>query len=245
MVAAISVVRNEADVIRETVRHMLRQVDRVVILDNLSTDGTREICEDLGAEVESDTDPRHVQGEKMTVLAQRVIADGADWIVPFDADEVWTPDEAPTIKDALESQPAEVQRARGWIYTHAAVPSGRIRDMKWRWPLAEKTAKIAGRGIPGLVICDGNHEIRYGEDGPCVDGLLKVHHFPYRTAEQMVRKIRAGAEALRRADLGEAIGVHWQSLDSYTDDQLQEEFQKFCFDNTNGHRLVYDPVLDG
>ena len=45
--AAVTMVRDEADIIETTVRHMLTQVDVVIVADNRSVDGTREIVEQL------------------------------------------------------------------------------------------------------------------------------------------------------------------------------------------------------
>ena len=46
-VVAVTMVRDEEDVIRSTVAHMLDEVDAVIVADNLSTDRTREILDDL------------------------------------------------------------------------------------------------------------------------------------------------------------------------------------------------------
>ena len=45
--AAVTMVRDEADIIETTVRHMLTQVDVVIVADNRSVDGTREILDSL------------------------------------------------------------------------------------------------------------------------------------------------------------------------------------------------------
>lgn len=93
---AVCMARDEADVIGSTVAHMLAQVDAVIVADNLSTDRTREILDEMASAhpgrlvVVEDPDPAYRQSEKMTALALRARLDfGAEWIVPFDADEVW------------------------------------------------------------------------------------------------------------------------------------------------------------
>ena len=50
MIAAISMVRNEADVIESFVRHTLRFADRLYITDHRSEDATREILSALVSE---------------------------------------------------------------------------------------------------------------------------------------------------------------------------------------------------
>ena len=91
---AITMVKNEADIIDRSVQHLLKQgVDHVLVADNLSTDATPDILTRLSRDhpvhVAHDRDPAHYQSWKMGLLAQAARRSGADWIVPFDADELW------------------------------------------------------------------------------------------------------------------------------------------------------------
>ena len=91
----VSIVRDEVDVIGLTVRHLLDQgVSRILVADNCSVDGTRELLRSLArttrrVAVVTDHEPAYYQSEKMTWLAHQAWRGGADWIVPFDADEFW------------------------------------------------------------------------------------------------------------------------------------------------------------
>ena len=82
-------VRDEVDIIGPVVAHMLGQVDHVIVADNLSVDGTFDVLESFGSQITlvADTDPAYRQSEKMTHLAGVAKSMGADWVVPFDADE--------------------------------------------------------------------------------------------------------------------------------------------------------------
>ena len=78
-------VKNEADIIEHTVRHLLSQgVDHVLVADNLSTDSTADVLASLSAElpihVAKDRDPAHYQALKMGLLADAARRAGADWV---------------------------------------------------------------------------------------------------------------------------------------------------------------------
>src|SRR5262245_51477569 len=97
-------VKDEADIIGFTVARMFGQVDEIIIADNGSTDGTRELLEQLPVQLVDDPDPAYYQSRKMTDLAARAAAAGAEWVIPFDADEVWYSPFG-RISDVLHGQP--------------------------------------------------------------------------------------------------------------------------------------------
>src|SRR5690242_16616279 len=86
---AVAMVKDEADIVADTVEATLREVDAMIVADNGSTDGTREILADLPVTVIDDPDPAYYQSVKMTELAAQAADAGADWVLPIDADERW------------------------------------------------------------------------------------------------------------------------------------------------------------
>ena len=221
----VTMVRDEADIIASTVRQMLRQVDAVVVADNLSTDDTRAIIEKLAdehpgrVELVDDYDPAYRQSDKMSHLAG-IAHDrfAADWIVPFDADEWWYTPHAPTIAEALNNVPARWHVVPAALYDHVATaldPSDDdpVRRLGWRRSNPAPLPKVAVRWRPGLVIEQGNHGAHYEDMTPAHhDTILVVRHFPYRSVEQLVRKVRNGAAAYRAAGDSQPAhnGAHWR-----------------------------------
>lgn len=233
---AVCMARDEADVIRSTVAHMLAEVDAVIVADNLSIDGTREILDELAASsagrlvVVDDPEPAYRQSEKMTALALRARLDlGAEWIVPFDADEWWYSPFG-RIADVL----AEV--APQWLITPAPlfdhVATGEdnrleldpIRRLGWRRRDRNPLPKVAARWRADLVIDQGNHGATYSGRGTVFDELLVVRHFPYRSAEQLVRKVRNGAAAYAAGgtSIPETFGAHWRQWGAILDQQGEQ-----------------------
>src|SRR4051794_2278118 len=85
------VVRNAADIVRVTVlHHLVLGLDAVLVADNGSTDGTRKALARLAEErpvTVLDRPGAYDQIALMDELIGVARADGADWVVPFDADE--------------------------------------------------------------------------------------------------------------------------------------------------------------
>lgn len=209
-VIAVCTARDEADIIEHTVAHLIAQGARVIVADNLSTDGTGLAAMLAGATVELDDDPAYRQSEKMTALAAKHARPG-EWVIPFDADEEWSG--LADLDDTFDIAS---------VHPVVQVPDG----TPWRDGYTEQQPKVAFRWQPGCVIAQGNHAVSGA--GPIVrDGALTVKHFQYRTLEQMKRKVRNGTAALQAAGLPETSGAHWRQLAGRTDAELEDWWARY------------------
>lgn len=235
--------RNEADVARRVVEHMFAQgVDRVYVLENLSTDDTLEqlLASDGAGDliIIDDPEPGYYQADKMTGLAYRAAEDGAQWIVPFDADEVWYGTGGRTIRDALTNTTADVVVATGWdhIARHAD-PAGHPFDViQWRRPRHQQLPKVAFRPHKNMRLAQGNHMVRH--PGHHTFDVLAYRHFQYRTLSQMIAKVRVGAAAYENTELADTEGAHWRRLAALTDDELEAHWLDLC----SSTDLIHDPA---
>ena len=166
---AVTMVKDEADIIGYAIDHLLAEgVDHILVADNLSTDGTLQVLHDLAQRapvtVLHDRLTTFYQGEKMSRLARMATAAGAEWIIPFDADELWS---APSgrLADHLRACEHSVVHSDFWDYVPTdaddqgeANPFLRIRH---RRPQPEALHKVAFRAHWMAFIEDGNHGVRH------------------------------------------------------------------------------------
>lgn len=203
---AVTMARNEADIIGRTVAHLYSQgVDKVIVADNLSTDLTAQIAKDAGAWVTPDPDRAYYQGAKMTALAAR-FAKCDEWVVPFDADEFWW-----GVDKLNDDTPYDIVTAQPHVH---------VRDER-RMFTTEPQPKVAFRWRKGAQIQMGNHWV------DCVGerigfGVLEVCHHQYRSLEQVAHKVRQGVAAYDLTMFGEVHGSHWRELAALDDEVLAE-----------------------
>jgi hypothetical protein len=256
--------KDEQDIAYHTLIHLAEEgVDGIIVADNLSVDGTRDEIErarkdtSCPIEVIEDKDPAYYQSEKMTKLAHNAHEKyGADWIIPFDADELWY-SHTDRIAVVLRNLPGHVGKIEAELWNHfpsSIDPEGTnpFETIEWRQKEPGALPKVAVRYHPDLVIYQGNHSalgppqtISYGTH---LGVSLQLRHFPYRTFEQFKRKAINGAKAYAATDLHETTGAHWRSygniLEQWGEDVLRTEvFEKyFYFFSPVDGGMIYDPA---
>ena len=265
-VAAALLVKDEIDILAYTIRHLATQVDEILVTDNGSTDGTRELLAKLEEDgfvsrIFDDADPAYYQSRKVTWLADRARERGHDWFVPADADERWRSQDGRPIRDFLRSIAPDVLAVEAALFHY--MPSSEdkrnepdvFRRIGWRLAEPSPLPKVACRLVQGLTIDAGNHGCKIGGHRPrLVGGGLRVDHYSWRTADQYGRKIRNGSRAYAATDLPEGMGAHWRMWGDPEAPDLEararQHFRRYFLARTppcapgssDPSGLIYDPA---
>lgn len=250
-VFGICMAKNADDIIGPVIEHMLGQVDHIIVADNLSTDRTREILESYPITVVDDNDPAYNQSAKTTHLAYVAAQMGADWVVPFDSDEWWFSPYG-TLNEVIPRSEHNVIAARMYNYFPTALDGDDpdpIKRICWRQAETQDLHKVACATHPSLVIAMGNHHATYFNTRPEYNdtGLILINHFPWRSAEQFVRKGVEGGAAIRLTSLDYDSGRHWRDYANLVDAQGAKAleniyYRDFFQTDPAAAGLVYDPV---
>ncbi|RLK47751.1 glycosyltransferase family 2 protein [Microbacterium telephonicum] len=206
-------VRDEADIIAAMVEyHLASGVDVLLITDNGSVDGTREILAEYEGDprvfVVDDPVQDKNQAAKVTAMARRAATDfGADWVINADADEFFVPkDRSLTLGELFSQMPKSIVSATIPVVDMTGAPGrdgtglARLlhRDERDEFTLygrsglhAHATHDAIHIGDPNVVVAQGNHYVSLASNGPVPTGLeLESLHFPWRSFRQFERKVR-------------------------------------------------------
>lgn len=203
-------VRDEADIIAATIEHHLAQgIDRILVTDNASVDGTREILAEYAAvapvTVFDDPEHRKQQGEVVTRMARLAFEEhGADWVINGDADEfVRAVDPGMTVAEALERTPKSLGAFTvpvvNMVGPMARRGSGlrRLDRRDERTLEALRAAGVQAHPTPNAIhvgtadveVAQGNHFVSIESHGqPPAEAAIEVLHLPWRSSTQFERK---------------------------------------------------------
>lgn len=273
-VAAAVLVKDESDIIEFTIRHLLDQVDHVMVADNGSTDGTLDILKRIGGEprmgrgtldIWDDPEVGYYQSDKMTAFAARLHAEGYRWVIPCDADEYWYSPFG-KIKDVVAGIEEREPHA---LFLSAALLNHLVTDeddgteenpfrrIGYRLEQVNTLPKIACRLVEGLKIGMGNHDaiapgLVRSSGGNTIPGELIVHHFPWRSEEQFLRKITNGSRAYSATNLPATFGEHWRQWGLPETPNFETNVRAWFrqwgyrpdpYAEHEGGDLIYDPAI--
>ncbi len=253
----ISMVKNEQDIIELFVRHNHQFFDAMIILDNNSSDRTREIlrlcARELGNIIVTDyPDFAFKQSEFMTETLKHVQgAFFADFVFFLDADEFISATDKVSFSREIRKLPVGSCGKMNWrtflpCPASALVGSSEpLENMNWKRkaenPQWSKAFVRLGGALDTKLFCtQGNHEIKSKSKNslPSINmENIFLQHLPIRTKDQIFAKGIIGWQA-NIAHGGQSVkgGLQWKRIhdlnlrgsNEFTDQQLSEEAMRYA-----------------
>jgi hypothetical protein len=226
--AAVTLIKDEGDIIELFLKLNLRVFDRIFVFDHMSTDNTKEIIfkmREAGYSVAYTyyPAPQFQQSKAITYLVQQVARmDLYDYIVPLDADEFLMP-AADLGPDDLGECLASTQWGKAPWRTYCPVSDDyfgpqaplfshfRARRVE---PTRLRKVVIGNTYGKNCTVLEGNHKA-YNLDlpGEAVTLPLVFAHVPVRSEAQILRKALMGSYALSlKSERFPNEGNHWDAM---------------------------------
>lgn len=228
-------VKNECDAIEAFVRHHAALVDRVIVVDNASQDGTREILDALAEEglpltVLADEAIEDRQGELVTYLARAGIrAFELDRLFLLDADEFLHVGSRGALEGALGNfhGDAHVRMPRVTYVPEedASAEAFPVAIRRRRRHEPEQNYKLALAGSfaqsPSTAVSTGSHAL-HDAGSPIETAIahaIRIAHYPVRSGAQMETKAAlAWTSHVATGNDGGGRAEYWRTLaESYED----------------------------
>jgi len=272
-IIGIAQVRNESDIIEIFCRYHFQFLDGIIIMDHLSVDLTPDILQFLKEEgfpldIRDSHDPainkslNHTEMMRMAVEEQ-----GADWVLPLDADEFLTSIDGSSFRENLGNAKPNRPVLVPWrTYIPKIGKQERGENtlelidhrLKEEFLQFYKTMAPASLVRKGTKLSTGSHWLQRPGSDKAVKPFEKsttlvMAHFPVRSSSQIAAKAFAGwlaacSDPGRREDQG----YHWKKLyhrfmSGYdlSDDELNELAINYLTRDDHeklSAELVCDPV---
>lgn len=226
---------NDADILEDTIAHMLKNKHDLIVWDHGSDDGTKEVLDKYDSLfVERKFIPRSfdfykLYGAMSENLINNYIKD-YDWISWPDQDEIL---EGPTRKKSYFRYIKDVYKSKyNWIRFNninywftdkdSKTESSPVERIKYYSIFPECAPRIRSWRASVTNIREFNHNILEGEQYP---ENFNLRHYPIRSKEHLERRINKDRVGLKRGEMN----VHYENM--------KKKYKKLSI---NSEELLYD-----
>jgi len=264
-------VRNEQDIIKQNLEFHKDKADGLIVTDNMSTDGTREILEDymragiidLIIDEKEQNYNQYLWTTRMTNIAKEVY--NADYVYSTDADEFWDIPNLDLFKRALGF--FKLTNVFKCEYFNM-LPEDNVDFLNFKYKImnkpfeSEQLSKAynlfsyiidnpdnkykALYSTEGFIKnWQGNHSVDIQDKEELITHI-DILHYPVRSYEQFLDKIIQGGQAYERnTELPSGMGSHWKSLYSiYKEGNFESEYNKIIGKNLDLTELIQNGIIE-
>lgn len=236
-IAAVSMVRNECDIIELFLKINLRHLDFILVIDHNSDDGTTEILEYFCKNTNKVSraifkDPAYSQAFITTKYVNELArTNDFQYIMVLDADEFIQVDQpGQSLHDAISDRLSPTQIGLMPWRTYCPISSDYYQqdaplytNFRMRENEPEQYYKIilGNEFAKDCKVSMGNHlaHNRRYRDSP-IPLPITVQHVPVRSPDQIIRKAILGSHAMNmRRDRKPGEGFHWDTIANFIRDR--------------------------
>lgn len=216
---AISVIKNEADIIAHNLREAAKWAHKIYVLDNGSTDGTWEIVQSLASDTiipwKTTTKAFYegIRGEVFRAFKDQV-EEGDWWCIRLDADEFYIDDprdfltEVPKSRHFVCSDSVEYHLTHGDIEEHEF--TGDFAQDRPHINYYYPTTYSEIRFFRHRKRLEWEEELPWPRHlGVVNNGKIRLKHYQYRSPQQIKKRLSTRKTALE----GGAGVLHWDDQD--------------------------------
>lgn len=258
-------VKNEADIIESNIRyHSKIGIDSFVVMDNGSTDGTKEVLYELKNEfnlhIIDQPDQSYQQGKWVTEMAEyckKVFK--SDFVISNDADEFWEPQNGKSLKEILNKKDSLVTVKRfNMALPEESLNSNydfRDNNLFVKGPImnrGQSTESMLLEHLQPKVIVNpyGLRDIETGMHRAKhiwqvftkrKTNDIIIYHYPIRSYTQFEKRIALRVSLIKKV----GMPIQYQTwIDSYLNETLQEEYRKLTLSKTEIEKYMRIGILE-
>lgn len=207
---------NESDIIHLVIKHYQKFCDKITILDNFSSDNTREIAESMGCEVKVFGNKFFDDAENMKIKNECWKGSQADWVIVCDADEIlylkygdvrkllWAPSMLPDKPTIIKTQ--------GWQIMSDSMPKDDLLEITngYAFDNYSKNIIFNPKAISEINYNPGAHRINPVGDVRFSEEVLYVLHYKHiGGVQRTIKRYAEYKKRLSRNNIKNGWGIHY------------------------------------
>lgn len=221
---------NESDIIGLVIRHYQKFCDKVIIMDNYSSDNTCQIAESMGCEVRKFGTQFFDDAENMKCKNSCWKGSDADWVIVCDTDEVLfseydgAPDEFMMLYEGQE-QGSTIFKTYGWQIMSEEMPKDDLLEITngYHFSNYSKSIIFSPKHIQEINYNPGAHKCNPIGNVVWSDEVLYVLHYKHiGGVQRTIKRYAEYKKRLSRNNIKFGWGIHYNR----TVQSLKEEWNE-------------------